>query len=64
MHVLCKWSLRLSIVERVSLISEEVKGYGGKNLKTMGKSINPALHAWVVIERVVVKVAKLRGISL
>lgn len=63
-HVLCRWSSGLSIVKCVSLIGKEPKGHAHRNLKIMGKSINLAFHAGVIIERVAVKVAELRGVLL
>lgn len=64
MHVLYKGPLVLNVIENVGLIGEEVKGYACKYLKTMGKSINPAFHACVVIERIAVNITELRGIPL
>lgn len=63
-HVLRKGSLVLSVIKSVGLICEEVKGYACRYLKTIGKSINPTFHAWVVIECIAVNITKLRGILL
>lgn len=63
MHVLRKRPSISSVVESVSLISDETKGYICRYLKTMGMSINPTFYAWVIIERIAVKVAELRGVS-
>ena len=56
--------LDLSIIERICLICEQVKSHACRDFKTIKKDINPALHAWVVIECVAVKVTKLRGVLL
>ena len=63
-NVLRKGPSSLSIVESICLIGEEAKGHPCNYLKTMGKSINPVFHAWVVIEHVAVKIAELRGVPL
>ncbi len=63
-NVLRRGSLGSSVVERVCLIGEQATGHACKDLKTMGEGINPALYARVVIERVVIEVAELRGVSL
>lgn len=49
-----------SVVKGVCFIGEKVKSHVRRYLKTIEKSINPAFHAWVVIESVVVKVAKFK----
>ena len=59
-HVLRRGPSGLSIVESVGFIGEEAKGYARRHLKTMEQSINPALHAWVIVECVAVKVTELR----
>ncbi len=48
-----------SVIERVYLFREEAKGYAYRYLKTMGEDIKQTLHARVVIEYVVIEVAKL-----
>lgn len=53
-----------SVVERVCLIGKQTKSHARRVFKTMGEGINSALHAWVVIERVAVKVAELRVVPL
>lgn len=63
-NVFCRRLLDLNVVKKVCLISEEVKSYAYRYLKTIEKSINPAFYTWVVIKRVAVKVTKFRGISL
>lgn len=54
----------LSIVEKVRLIGEKAKTHTCRYLKTLERSINLALYAWIVIERVTVEVAELKDISL
>lgn len=61
-HVLRRGPLVLSVVEGIGLIGKKAKSYARRYFKTMGKNINQAFHAWVVIERVAVKVAELRGV--
>lgn len=63
-NVLCRRLSGSSIVEKVRLIGEQVKSHTYKVLKTIGEDINPIFYAWVIIEHVAVKVAKLRGILL
>lgn len=63
-NVLCRGSSGSNVVKGVGFIGKEVKGYVHRYFKMMRKCIDPALHAWVVIERIVVEVAKFRGISL
>lgn len=62
--VLRKGSAGRSVIEKVSLIHEEVKGHACRHFKTMGEGINLALHAWVIIEHVVVEVAELGCVPL
>lgn len=57
---LCRGSLGLSIIKKISLIREETKDHARGYLKTMGEGINLAFHVRLVIKRVVVKVIKLR----
>lgn len=45
-------------------LQQKAKGHARKYFKTIGESINLALHAWVVIECVAVKVAELRDVPL
>lgn len=59
-HVLCRRPSGLNVVKSVGFIGQEAKGYIRRQLKTMEQSINPALHAWVVVERIAVKVTELR----
>lgn len=63
-NILCKELSGSNVIESIRLIGEEAKSHSTKFLKIMGKSINPALHAWVVIERVAVEVAELGDIPL
>ena len=63
-NVLRRGLSSLSIVKGVRLIGEKAKGHACRHLKTMRESINPVFHAWVVIERIAVKVAKFRGVPL
>lgn len=51
-----------SIVKVVRLINEEAKVYTRRYLKTMRESINPAFHALVVIDRVIIKIVEFKGI--
>ncbi len=61
-NLLRRGSSSLSVIERVCLIRKKAKGYSRRYLKMIGEGIDPALHARVVIERVAVKVAELRGV--
>lgn len=54
----------MSIINGVTFISEEVKGHTCRYLEIMEECINPALHAWIVIEHVVVEVTELRDVLL
>lgn len=63
-NVLRKGLLDLNIVKSIRLIDEEVKDHACRYLKTMEKSINSAFLVWVVIERVTIKLAKLRDVPL
>lgn len=63
-NVFCKGLPGLSVVKKIGLVGEEAKGHACRHLKTMGESINSAFHAWVIIKRVAVKVAKFRGVPL
>lgn len=63
-HILRMGLSGSSVVKSVGFNGEEIKGNACRNLKTMGKSINPALHAWVVVDRVVVEVIEFRCIPL
>lgn len=62
--ILCKGLLDPSVIERVNLIREKTKGHACKYFKTIGGGINPTFCTWVVIERIVVKVAELGCIPL
>lgn len=62
--VLHKGSSGPSVIEEVSLIREATKGHACGYLKIMKESINSALHASVIIKRVVVQVAELKCVSL
>lgn len=61
-YVLNKKSLRLSVIERVSFVSEEVKCNASGHFERLAKCIYPALYAWIVIEFVAIKVAKFKSI--
>lgn len=63
-NVLRKGSSGSSVIEKVYLIHKKAKGIACRYLKTMEKGINLALHAWIVIERVAVKVTELRDVPL
>lgn len=58
-NILRRMLLNLNIIERVCLIHKEAKNNPRRYLKTMGEGINLVLYIWVVIEGVVVEVAKL-----
>lgn len=55
-NILCRGSLGSSIIKRIRLIREEAKNYAYRYFKTIKEGVNLALHVWVVIEHVVVKV--------
>lgn len=63
-NILRKRSSSSSVVKGVRLIGEKTKSNARRYLKMMGRSINPALHAWVIVECVVIEVAELRDVSL
>lgn len=57
-NVLRRGSSGSSIIERVCFIREEAKSYACRYFKTMGEDVNPALHTWVIVECVAVKVTQ------
>lgn len=63
-NILCKGLSGLSIIKRVRLIAEQVKGYTCRYLKMMREGINPVFHTWVIIKHVIIKVPELRSILL
>lgn len=63
-NVLRKRPLGLSVIDGIHFIGKEAKDYTCRDIETMQENINPAFYTRVVIERVTVKVAELRGISL
>lgn len=63
-NVLCRGTLRLSVIKGIRLIDKESKGHACRYFKAMGESINLVFYAWVVIERVVVKISEFRGVPL
>lgn len=63
-NILHKETSDISVVNGVSSISEKAKSHAYKYLETMGECINPALHAWVIIEYVTVEVTEIRYILL
>lgn len=54
----------MSFVKEVYLIGQEVKGNAYWYFETMGKGVELALHAQVIVESIVVEVAELRGVPL
>lgn len=54
----------MSVIDGVYFIDEEAKDYVYRYLEIMGEYINPVFHAWVIIKRVAVKVAKFKCIPL
>lgn len=63
-NVLGEGSSKMSVVERVRLIGQEIKGNARWYFKVMEKGVDPAFHTWVVVEGITVKFAKLRGVPL
>lgn len=63
-NILCSETLGLSVIDGVYFIDEEAKDYVYRYLEIMGEYINPVFHAWVIIKRVAVKVAKFKCIPL
>lgn len=63
-NVLCSGPLGSNVVKEIRLIGKEAKGHAYKYLKIIKKSINPTLHAWVVIKRIAVKIAEFRDVPL
>lgn len=52
----------LSVGENVRLIGEQVKSHVHRYFKMINEDVNLALHAWVIIERVMVEVAELKDV--
>lgn len=63
-NVLGEGSLRTSIIKRVCLVGQKVKGNARWYFEAMEEGVDPAFHARVVVESIAVKIAKLRGIPL
>ena len=63
-NVLGGRSSSTSVVKGVCFVGYEAKGDACWYFETMGKGIDLAFHARVVVEDVAVKVAKLRGVPL
>lgn len=57
MNVLCKRLSGSSIIERIDLIGEKVKGYAYTYFETIKKSINLALYAKIIMKHIMVKFA-------
>lgn len=62
-NVLCRGLPGLSVGENVRLIGEQAKSHVHRYLKMISEGVNPAFHAWVIIERVMVEVAELKDVS-
>lgn len=62
-YILSRRLSSLSIIKRVSFISQKAKHNICWYFETMKKFINPAFDAQIAIQQIVIKVAKLRGIS-
>lgn len=58
-NVLRRGASGLSVIEKVCLICEKVKGNACRYFKTIKTGINPAFYAWIVIKSVAVEVAEL-----
>lgn len=63
-NVLSGGSLSTSVVERVCLVGQEVKGNACQHFEAIKKGINPAFHTRVVVEGIMVEIAKLRDVPL
>lgn len=53
-----------SIIEKVGFIGEKAKDHTYRYFKIIGECINPALYAWIIIERVTVEIAGFRDVLL
>lgn len=52
----------MNVVKKIRFIGEKTNGYTHKHFKTIEEGTNSALHTWVIIGRVMVKLTKLRDI--
>ena len=51
-----------SVVKRVCLVGQEVKGNTCGYFETMGEGVDPALYAQAIVEDIAVEVAELKGV--
>lgn len=63
-NVLGKKSSSTKVIERVRFVGQEVKGNVRRYFEAVREGVEPVLYAWVVVEGIVVKIAKLRGVPL
>ncbi len=56
--------LSMTVVKRVCFVNQEVKGNACRHFEAMGEGVDPAFHAWVIIEGIAVEVAELRDVPL
>ena len=61
-YILGWWPTRSRVVERISFVSWEAQGNAGWYLETVRKRVDPAFHAWVIVQGVPVEVAEFRRI--
>lgn len=54
----------MSVVKGVRLVGHEAKGNARQYFEAMRDSVDPALHAWVVVEDIVVKVVELKNVPI
>lgn len=58
--VLYRGSSGLNVVRSVGFIGKKVKSYACRYLKIIEHSINLALHTWIVVEHIAVKVTEFK----
>lgn len=63
-NILGGGSLSTSVVERVRLVGQEAKSNARQYFEVVRKGVDPALHAWVIVEGITVETAELRSVPL
>ena len=63
-HVLGWRTASSSVLERVSFVCQEAESHACRYLEMIEERVNPAFYPRVIIERVAIKVAALRGVPL
>lgn len=61
-HVLSWRTISSSVLERVTFVCQEVKSNASWHLETMGKCVNLALYARVIVKGIAIKVAMFRNV--